>query len=405
MEKLNSSKITQAVIFAGGAGTRLRPFTNKNPKPMILVNGKPFLEHLLNLLKLNGTKEVVILTGYLGDKISKHFKDGREFGIKIKYSYTPFKDYSGEEIKSGIRILNAHELLDDQFLLLYCDNYWPLNLAKLQQIFLKTDVDTLVTVYTNRDNSTKNNTFVDQNGFIKNYDKSRTEKKLNGVDIGFMIVKKKVLSLLPKENCKFEDIVFPSLIRKKKLAGFLTNHKYYSIGDMERVIKTAEFLRSKKVIFLDRDGVINKKASKADYIKKWSEFEFLPGSIEAIRLLTLAKYKIFIITNQAGIARGMMNTKDLEDIHKRMLRELKNAGANISGIYWCPHGWDEGCVCRKPKPGLLYQAADENQFDLTKSVFIGDDERDEEAGMAAGVRTILVNPNNNLLKIVYSLTK
>src|SRR3989344_4755196 len=164
-------KITQAVILAGGAGTRLQPFTLKNPKPMVRVNGKPFLEYLVDLLKENGIKEIVILTGFLGEKIVKHFGDGKAFGVKIKYSHTPFKDFFTEELKSGTRILNAHELLDDYFLLMYCDNYWPANLKKLQQSFVDAKADVLLTVYSNRDNSTKNNTLVDENGIVKKYDK------------------------------------------------------------------------------------------------------------------------------------------------------------------------------------------------------------------------------------------
>ncbi len=95
-------KITQAVILAGGQGSRLKPFTNNSPKPMVPVNGKPFLEHLIGLLKENGIQEVIILTGYLGERIEKYFGNGSKFGIKIKYSYTPFLDEKGEENNSGL---------------------------------------------------------------------------------------------------------------------------------------------------------------------------------------------------------------------------------------------------------------------------------------------------------------
>lgn len=398
-------KIQQAVILAGGAGKRLQPFTLKNPKPLVPVNGKPFLEELINLLKNNGIKEIIILTGYLGEKIKKYFGDGTQFEVSIKYSHSPFLDYFGEELKSGTRLLNAHELLADKFLLMYCDNYWPLNLNTLQSLFQQKNADILVTVFSNRDSSTKNNIFVDSEGFIKKYDPGRNASKLNGVDIGFMIVKKQVLGLLPKANSKFEDVVFPKLIRERKLLGFLTDHKYYSIGDLERVKQTAKFLKEKKVIFLDRDGVINKKAEKSDYIKRWGEFEFLNETIPALKLLSDHDYRIYIISNQAGIARGMMSFRDLEDIHRRMVQELKKNRIKISGIYFCPHGWDEGCSCRKPKPGMFYKAADENMIDLTKTIFIGDDIRDKHAGEAAGIKTVLVSKKNNLLKIVKSIIK
>lgn len=392
-------KITQAVILAGGAGTRLQPFTLKNPKPMVPVNGKPFLEHLINLLKENGIREVIILTGYFGEKIRDYFKDGEKFGIKIRYSNTPFLNELGEEIQSGLRIKNAGKLLKKFFLLMYCDNYWPLKLKTHKKIFNSHPSDILITVFSNTDNSTKNNTLIDELGYVKKYDKSRVEKNLNGVEIGYMIIDKKVLKLLPKTNSKFEDI-FSKLIAKKRLSGVLTDHKYYSIGDLQRVKITGKFLTSKKVVLLDRDGVINEKPDRGNYIKKWKEFKFLPGAIEAIKLLNKAGYKIFVISNQAGIARGKMLIKDLELIHKNMKKELRKNKAKIDGIYYCPHGWDENCKCRKPKTGMLFRASHEHLFDLTKTIFIGDDIRDKQAGETAGSKTILLKKNQNLYQVV-----
>lgn len=404
MGKINALNIKQAVILAGGAGTRLQPFTLKNPKPLIPINGKPFIDYLITLLKDQGIKEIILLIGYKGEKIIKHLGDGSKLNISIKYSYTPFKNYQGEEIKSGARILNAHELLNNHFLLLYCDNYMNFNINKLKDLYSKKQADVLVSVFSNFDSSTKNNIQVND-GIVKKYDKTRFSKNLNGVDIGFMIVNKEVLRHLPEKNVKFEDIIFPYLIKQDKLAGFITNQKYYSIGDHNRVKVTAKFLKSKKFILLDRDGVINKKAPKADYVKNWSEFEFLPKAKEALKLLTDNKYEIFIISNQAGIARKIMTEDDLKNIHKRMISELRKIKVKISGIYYCPHGWDENCFCRKPKPGMLLQASREHLLDLSKAVFIGDDIRDKQAGDEAGCKTILVNKNNNLLSIVEKIIR
>lgn len=159
----------------------------------------------------------------------------------------------------------------------------------------------------------------------------------------------------------------------------------------------------KKIIFLDRDGIINKKPSKADYVKNWDEFHILPEAIEALQLLKKNNFQIFIITNQAGIARGLMTEKDLLDIHKNLLRLFKKNNVHIAKIYYCPHGWNDGCECRKPKPGMLLQAADMFDFDIKKAIFIGDDNRDKQAGDAAGCRTILMAPNGNLLEIVRTI--
>lgn len=397
-------EVTQAVILAGGRGRRLLPFTSKNPKPMIPVNNKPFLWFLIKMLKENGIEEIIILTGYLGESIEKYFGNGSNLGIKIKYSYTPFLVKDGDENMSGSRLKNAQGLLDSYFLLLYCDNYWPLQLFKLVEYYKSHPSDVLVTVYSNKDNSTKNNILVDNSGYVLEYDKKRTGKSLNGVEIGYFIVNKKVLMFLPKGNSKFEDVVLQILIQERKLAGFLTDQKYYSISDIKRVNITEKFLKPKKVIFLDRDGVINKKPPKADYVKKWEEFEFLPNAIEAIKLLNKNDYKIYLITNQPGIGRGLMTKKNLNLIHRNMRAILKKHGAKINGIYYCPHDWDDNCICRKPKPGLLIKASQDHLFDLTKVIFIGDDKRDKEAGETAGCKTILVNAKKNLLQIARQIS-
>lgn len=154
------------------------------------------------------------------------------------------------------------------------------------------------------------------------------------------------------------------------------------------------------VIFLDRDGVINKKPPSGDYVRSWKEFELLPGAIEGLMFLTKHNYDIFIITNQPGIGRGMMTKDAVETIHMKFLDRCKKEGIVIKKIYYCPHSWEENCNCRKPKPGMLLTAAEENSLDLTKVLFIGDDERDKQAGDAAGCKTIVMPADGNLFEIV-----
>jgi len=390
-------KVKQAVILAGGVGTRLRPLTNNMPKPMVLMNDRPFLEYLIEMLKENGILDIVLLLGYLPDKIINYFGDGSRFGVEIEYSVG---DVSFE---TGTRIKTAEKLVDDYFLLMYCDNYWPLNIKKLVDFYNKHNGLVFVTVYTNKDKITKNNILIDEQGFVVRYDKSRKDVNLNGVDIGFFIIDKKIFGLMPDTNFSFEKEVLPRLIARRQLKAFFTNHRYYSIGNLERLPVTEEYLKPKRIIILDRDGVINKKPAKADYVKKWEEFEFLPGAIDAVKMLNEKGFSVFIITNQAGIARNLMTESDLRNIHNNMKDEMETKGAKIERIYYCPHGWNDGCECRKPKPGMFYEVARDYNINLTKTVFIGDDERDLEAGNAAGCHTILVNAQRSLLDIVNSL--
>lgn len=390
-------KIKQAVILAGGQGTRLRPLTLTTPKPLIKIHGKPFLEYIIEELKKNGITEVVLLTGYLHEKIEKYFGNGKKFGLKITYSSSPIED------ETGTRLKKALHLLDNRFLLLYSDNYWPLNLKKLIHFYSECKTDALVTVYKNSDGYTKNNISVNEKGLVTVYDKTHQAKDLNGVDIGFFILSKKIFSNLPQENFSFEKTILPKLIKKKQLAGYLTDHKYYGLSNLKRIPEIKKFLKPKKIIFVDRDGVINKRPNRADYVKTWEEFVFLPKAIDGLKILKQKGYDIFIITNQPGIARGMMTEKDLLTINKKFLSVCKQNNIVIKNIYYCPHGWDEGCFCRKPQPGMLFYAARDYHFDLTKAVFIGDDKRDIQAGKAAHCSTILVSSRNSLYNIANKL--
>ena len=158
-----------------------------------------------------------------------------------------------------------------------------------------------------------------------------------------------------------------------------------------------------KVIFLDRDGVINEQAPIHDYIKRWEDFKFLPGVIEALRLLKESNYRIYIISNQQGIARKMMSEETLKVIHANMQQELAAHGASVDGIYYCPHGKDEMCSCRKPNPGMLLRAAKENNIRLADALFIGDAESDMLAGERAGCKTVFLKAPETLLGIVNKL--
>jgi D-glycero-D-manno-heptose 1,7-bisphosphate phosphatase len=143
-----------------------------------------------------------------------------------------------------------------------------------------------------------------------------------------------------------------------------------------------------RAVFLDRDGVINQ--NRPDHVKTWSEFQFLPGVLDALRLLTTAGFRIFIITNQAAVGRGLMSLDSLEDIHTR-LRAIAHAhGARIEDIRYCPHTPEERCHCRKPQPGMIQELAERYQIDCRESFLVGDALTDIAAGQRMGCQTVLV---------------
>ena len=143
-------------------------------------------------------------------------------------------------------------------------------------------------------------------------------------------------------------------------------------------------------IFLDRDGVIIRKASDGEYVADWSEVEFLPGSSEAIAAFCRFGYKVIVVTNQRGVATGKIDLSKLEEIHTRMKNVISSRGGNVSAIYFCPHDISEGCTCRKPKAGMLLAAAAEHQLRLTECWMVGDAATDIAAGKSVGCWTALI---------------
>ena len=143
-----------------------------------------------------------------------------------------------------------------------------------------------------------------------------------------------------------------------------------------------------KAVFLDRDGVVNRKLEN-DYVKNWNEFCFLPGVFEAIKAIKEKGYLVIVVTNQRGIARGLMTEEDLEEIHQRMQKELEKHGAEVDDIFYCPHDISDNCNCRKPKPGMLIQAHKKWNIDFASSFIIGDSNSDIEAGKRVGCQGIL----------------
>ena len=145
---------------------------------------------------------------------------------------------------------------------------------------------------------------------------------------------------------------------------------------------------TQRYVLLDRDGVINEDSDQ--FIKTPDEWQAIPGSLEAIAMLNQHGFRVVVITNQSGIARGLLTSATLEQIHKKMQTLATEQGGFIETIYVCPHGPDSTCDCRKPKPGLLLQFAQQHQVDLTHTVFVGDSYRDIKAAQAVGATPILV---------------
>jgi D-glycero-D-manno-heptose 1,7-bisphosphate phosphatase len=142
-----------------------------------------------------------------------------------------------------------------------------------------------------------------------------------------------------------------------------------------------------RAAFLDRDGVINRKPPEGEYVTRWEEMHFLPGVAKAIAQLNRAGFQVVVVSNQRCVAKGLLTENELASLHQRMRTVLAEASAKIDAVYHCPHDTDPPCGCRKPRPGMLLDAARMHDIELNASWMIGDSETDVQAGRNAGCKT------------------
>ena len=373
-----AEEVEQAVVLCGGRGERLRPLTDSLPKPMADIGGRPFLEHLLGQLARQGVRRFTLLTGYLGSTIRDHFEDGRRWGWSISYGAGP------TEWDTGRRVIEARDLLDPSFLLLYGDNYAGVDLRFLMQRHL--ELGAVVTLHLAR--KPDGNIRMDGDGGVETYDPSRMSPGLDRVEVGYMLVDRDPLLAnlggLPGAPDLSLSVAIQDLAARGQLAAVSIRGLYESVSDPIRLERTRQVLGVRKILLLDRDGTLNHKAPPGEYVTTWEEFRWVDGAREALVELADDGFSFIVITNQAGIARGMVQPEELRRIHRNLVGELGELGVVIEKIYVSPHHWEDGSYDRKPEPGLLLRAADEFCFMLERVVYVGDDLRDVEVATNAG---------------------
>lgn len=232
----------QVLILAGGLGTRLRPITESVPKAMIHINGKPFLEYQINLLKSYGVEDIVICLGYLGEKIKDYFADGSEFGVNINYS-----EEGGELLGTAGAIKNAEDLLEDVFFVTYGDAYLVLDYPSVMNYFLKFDKLGLMVVYKNFDRYDKSNVVV-EGEFVKLYNKKERLTDMVYIDFGVSILRKQTLDFIPPKRFVDLEEVYQKLIKRKELLAYETLQRFYEIGSRRGLKEFKELVKSGYII-------------------------------------------------------------------------------------------------------------------------------------------------------------
>lgn len=397
----------RAVIMAGGKGTRLASVLKDLPKPMVPLAGKPLLEHQIENLKENGITEIILVIGHLGNVIREYFQDGGRFGVTITYYMEQ------DPLGTAGALAYLKKELEQDFILLFGDVYIDINFKKLIAYHKRKKGAATLYVHPNSHPYDSDLVVTDEENRIVGWsckENKRTEDYKNLVNAGVYVFSPNILKDLPTGvSADLEKQVIVPNLKKYLVYAYCCSEYVKDIGTPERlksvekdyfngVCRQKNLKNKQKCIFLDRDGTINKYVG---FLTNYEQMELLNHAAEALQMVNESEYLAIVVSNQPVIARGECSFEELEKIHNRMYTLLGKAGAYVDGLYFCPHHPDHGfegeikkfkirCRCRKPDIGLFEQAAEDFNIDLSCSWMIGDMTTDIQAGINAGLKTMLV---------------
>jgi D,D-heptose 1,7-bisphosphate phosphatase len=371
------------IILAGGLGNRIKKFTKKLPKPLIKINNKIFLEILIRNFAKYNFENIYILAGYKGEQIYKKFNKKYFNFIKVKCFI--------EKNKLGTwgAINNIKKIIKNNFILTNADSLINLNFHNFinRKIYKNSDAKMILVKNLNyKSNKTLAGLNLHKNMIIL----SKHSKYMNG---GVYFIKKKLLR--KNKYIKFKSLendVIPDLIDQQKVEGIRTNNFFLDIG----TYKNLEFAKNKlslrlkgRAVFLDRDGVINYDKG---YTSQWSKFKFRKNVEKGLQLLVKNNYFIFIVTNQAGIAKGFFKEEDFIKLHKKIKSHLANKGIYFNDVKYCPYHpvavlkkYRKTTQFRKPGNLMIKEITKEWDIDIKKSIMIGDQISDKIAAERSGI--------------------
>lgn len=409
----------QAVIMAGGKGTRVASVNNAVPKPMLSICGKPVLQHQIECLKRQGITKITLAIGHLGEQISGYFGDGRKFGVNI--------DYIKEEEPLGTAgaLFYLKGKAGGDFLLINGDLIFDIDFHRLMEFHKTHKAMATLLAHPNDHPGDSGILLADSDDRVTGWLAKEEERSWyhNCVNAGVHVLSPKILEKMdsPTKIDLDREILKP-LIPTGEIFVYRSPEYVKDMGTPERIAQVEHDLetglvgrkslsRKQRAVFLDRDGTINRYVG---FLRKPGEFELLDGVAEAVQRINQSGYLAIVVTNQPVIARGEVTWEGLDEIHCKMETLLGQRGAYLDDIFVCPHHPDKGfpgerpeykidCDCRKPGPGMLLQAAEKYNIGLAESWMIGDSQRDEAAGKAAGCQTMLLGENKGLLDAVKRL--
>ena len=375
-------KVENIVILVGGRGSRLGSLTLKTPKPLIKINGKPFLDHLIcKLIKYN-FKNIFLLCSYkkkiFFDKYhNKYFHNSKIICID-----------EGKQKGTGGALYKLKNKIKSHFILINGDTFFDIdyNFLKKTNISKKNIFMCLTNIKKTHNNLLMNKLL------LKKKEINISNKKTNLANGGIYLINKRILNKTKNQFMSFENDILKNEIENRRVIGKYFNDFFIDIGSLRKLRDIKKNFKQIKnnCFFLDRDGVINKENG---YIKDYKDFIFLRGVHEAIKYLNNKKFIVIIITNQAAVGRGIISEEKLNMIHNKMINNLHRKNAYIDDIYYAPYfknskiqKYKKNKYDRKPNIGMFLKAIKKWNIDTSSSYFIGDKVTDKMASDKIGIK-------------------
>ena len=404
----------KTVIMAGGLGKRIQSVRSDLPKPLIPVADKPVLQWEIECLVRQGYKDIILTVSHMAEAVADYFGDGSRFAADITYYK---EEHALGNAGALFKLWESGELSGD-FLLLNADSMFDVDIGRF--VGFHRGHGALATLFTHPNNHPYDSGLImaSDDGAVEQWltkEDERPKWYRNRVNAGLHVINTKLLELSgiktvdAGHKVDLDRDVLKPLVSIGRIYAYDSTEYVKDMGTPERFEQVKADLASgrasdrnlakpQKAIFLDRDGTINKYVG---FLRSIDEFELADGAADAVRGINDSGYLAVVVTNQPVIARGEVSVSQLEEIHCKMETLLGREGAYLDAVYYCPHHPDKGfegevaalktdCECRKPKPGMLLQAARDYNIDLSRSWMIGDGWRDMEAGKAAGCKTVFI---------------
>lgn len=408
----------QALILAGGQGTRLASRLNGAPKPLVKIDGTPLLQRQLAILAQHDIEHVLVMANYRIEALAEYCSSLRFPKMQVDI----VADSGGPRGTAGA-VYDAAHLLAPTFLVLYGDTLLDVDLHRFWRSHLDASrsFGALGSLFLHPNDHPHDSDLVDMDhgGVIRAFHPKphrAGQWHRNLVNAALYILERDLLArvAIGRGVVDFGKDMFPAALAQGiPLHGYATFEYIKDIGTPERLDRAEADLRSGKVarsrlgqpqkaVFLDRDGTLNRPAG---HIASPAALELIDGVGEAVSRLNRAEYRCVMVTNQPVLARGECDTAGLDRIHAKLETVLGQHGAFLDASYVCPHHPDKGfpgevpelkrvCDCRKPAPGMVLQAQSDLGIDLAQSWMVGDSEADIGAARAGGVRSVLVRTGN-----------